>query len=349
VNTSAGAPTFPNILANASATPVPTNVVVFADNAQNPLVHEYDVIFEQRLATNTLVSVSYVGSAGRNLPLFVDANLPTSSGTITYQAIGGPLDGQAQTVPIFTGARPNRNFSAITTISSTVDTKYNGVIFQLNRRLSNGLQVQASYTEARATDNGQSSTTFTAINNVLNPFNPELEDGTSNFEIRHRFVANAIWSPKVGSSGGMMNTIFSGFIVAPALSVSSGVPYTAVLTGNAPITGTSTGVLGAGGTNRLPSIPRNNFNLPTTANLDLRVSRAFTLAGSHKIEAIVDIFNVTNRLNYTQVNTSMYAIGGTAAAPTLTFNPTFGTLTNANSNYFVFTPRQVQLALRYSF
>ena len=45
----------------------------------------------------------------------------------------------------------------------------------------------------------------------------------------------------------------------------------------------------------------------------------------------------------------MYAVGGTVAAPTLVYNPTFGTLTNANSNYFVFTPRQVQLALRYTF
>ncbi len=116
-NTSAGAPTFPNILASASATPVRPDVVVFESNMQNPLVHEYDIIFEQRIATNTLVSVSYVGSAGRNLPLFIDTNLPTPSGTVTYQTIGGPLDGQAQTLPIFTGARPNPNFGRITTIS----------------------------------------------------------------------------------------------------------------------------------------------------------------------------------------------------------------------------------------
>jgi hypothetical protein len=45
----------------------------------------------------------------------------------------------------------------------------------------------------------------------------------------------------------------------------------------------------------------------------------------------------------------MYTVGGTVAAPTLTYNPTFGSLTNGNNNYFVFTPRQVQIALRYSF
>ena len=42
-------------------------------------------------------------------------------------------------------------------------------------------------------------------------------------------------------------------------------------------------------------------------------------------------------------------LGGTAAAPTLTSIPTFGSFNNANSNYFVFTPRQVQLAVRYTF
>ena len=58
---------------------------------------------------------------------------------------------------------------------------------------------------------------------------------------------------------------------------------------------------------------------------------------------------MTDRLNYTSVNTLMYTVGGTVAAPTLTYNPTFGSLTNGNNNYFVFTPRQVQIALRYSF
>ena len=132
----------------------------------------------------------------------------------------------------------------------------------------------------------------------------------------------------------------------------SGVPYTAVLAGNAPVTpaiSSGGGVLGAGGTNRLPSIGRNTFSLPKTANVDLRISRAFLLGGGHKLEGILDIFNLTDRMNYTQATNLMYTVGGTAAAPTLAFNPTFSTPNNGNNNYFVFTPRQVQLAVRYSF
>jgi hypothetical protein len=349
LNNQPGAPTFPNILASASATPVRPDVVVFADDTQNPLIHEYDLILEQRIAAETMVSVSYVGSSGRHLPLFIDRNLPPATGTVTYQASGGgPVDGQAVVVPIFTGARPNANFSRITTVSNIVESRYNGLVFQLNRRMSQGLQVQASYTEARATDNGQTSQTFTASNNVLNPFDLALEQASSNFEIRHRFVGSVIWSPSYES--GAFNSVLTGFTISPTLSVSSGVPYTATLTGNTPNTARiSTGVLGAGGSNRLPSIERNAFHLPTTANVDLRVSRAFRLSGEHRIEGILDVFNLFNRLNHTAVNTLMYTVGGTVAAPTLTYNPTFGSLTNANSNYFVFTPRQVQLAVRYTF
>ena len=269
---------------------------------------------------------------------------------MTYLATGGPLDGQTVTTPIFTGARPNPSFGRISTISGIVDSKYNGLVLQLNRRLSKGLQFQAGYTEARATDNGQSSQTFTSANNVLNPYDLGLEEGTSNFEVRHRFTANAIYTTSVGAPGSMSNALLSGFTIAPTLVMTSGLPYTGVVTGNTPNPArVLTGILGAGGSNRLPSVGRNTYSLPKTADLALRVSKGFAIQNTHKIEAILDIFNLTNRLNYTQVNATMYTVGGTTAAPTLTYNSTFQSLTNANSNYFVFTPRQVQLAVRYTF
>ena len=221
--------------------------------------------------------------------------------------------------------------------------------FAFNRRLTNGLQISANYTEARATDNGQSSQTFTSGNNVLNPYDLGLEEATSNFEVRHRFVVNAIWMTAFGAPGTMTDTLLSNWTIAPAFTTASGQPYTGTLTGNNPVAGISTGVLRAGGSNRLPSIGRNTFNLPKTADMSLRVSRGFNLGQGHKIEAMVDIFNLFNRLNYTAVNSSMYTLGGTAAAPTMTYNSTFGSLTNANSNYFVFTPRQVQISGRYTF
>ena len=218
LNNAPGAPAFPTILASASATPVRPDVVVFADNTQNPLVHEYDLIFERRLAANTMMSVSYVGSSGRNLPRFIDTNLPAPSGTVTYKA-----DRRAARRPVADDAgihrrSAERKLRPHHDISDSVSSQYNGLVLQLNRRMHDGLQVQASYTEARATDDGQSSQTFTSSNNVLNPYDLALEQGTSSFEIRHRFVATAIWNPTIPGSGAM-HAVWSGFTIAPALSI----------------------------------------------------------------------------------------------------------------------------------
>src|SRR5207247_5093822 len=135
-------------------------------------------------------------------------------------------------------------------------------------------------------------------NNVLNPFDLNLEEASSNFEIRHRFVANAIWSPSYGSEASAIHAVLTGFTISPTLGVSSGVPYTATLTGNTPNTARiSTGVLGAGGTNRLPSIARNAFHLPKTANVDRRVAGPLAASGGHPLDGIARVVNLSHRVS----------------------------------------------------
>jgi hypothetical protein len=344
INSSATSPVYPNVLANASASPVRPNIVFFGSGTQNPLIHQFDIIFDQRIAANTVLSVSYVGSQGRNLPIFIDRNLNPATATNTYAVSGGPLDGQRLTVPLYTTPRPNPNFSQMTEITSGVNTSYSALVLALNRRFTRGLQVQTSYTYSKATDNGQSSQTFTAANNVLDPFNLGLEEGVSNFDIPHRFSLSTVWQPRSSSAW------LDNFTIAPIIAVSSGAPFTALVSGNAPQANrVLTGILGVGGTNRLPTVERNTFRLPNTASVDLRVSRAFPI-GSGKLEGIFDVFNLFNRINYTAANATFYTIGGTAAAPTLVYNSaTFNVNTNANNGTFSPRPREIQLGVRYTF
>jgi hypothetical protein len=303
------------------------------------------VIFDQRIAANTVLTASWVGSQGRNLPIFIDQNLNPPTATNTYSLIGGPLDGQSLTVPLFTQPRPNLNFTQMTQVTSGVNTSYNALVLALNRRFTGGLQVQTSYTHSKATDNGQSSQTFSTSSNVLNPFDLALEEATSSFDVPDRFSFAAVWQPK--SSSVWLNN----FTIAPVISASAGSPFTPSVSGNAPqATRVLTGILGAGGTNRLPTIARNSYRLPYTTNVDLRISRAFPLGGGTKIEAIAEAFNLFNRINYTSVTTTFYTIGGTAAAPTLTYNATtFNVPTNANNGTFAPRPREIQLGFRLTF
>jgi hypothetical protein len=308
------------------------------------MIHQFDVIFDQRVAPNTVVSVSYIGSQGRHLPIFIDQNLNPPTSTITYSVTGGPFDGQRLTMPLFTTPRPNANFNQMTQITYGVDTSYNALVLSLNRRFTNGLQVQAGYTFSKTTDNGQSSQTFTTGNNVLNPFDLGLEQGTSTFDIPHRFSFSAVWQPKASS------VWLRDLTLAPVVGISSGAPFTATVTGNAPPANrVLTGILGAGGTNRLPEIDRNTYRLPYSASVDLRISRAFPIQGRMRVEAIADFFNLFNRINYTASTTNLYQIGGTAAAPTLTYNPTFNNFTAANNGTFSPRPREIQFGARFNF
>jgi hypothetical protein len=345
----AGSPTYPNVLtAPPTAAGSAGDIVVFKDGMQNPMIHQMDVVFERLIAKNTVVSVSGLLSIGRNLPTFVDTNLnfPTSFTNFTF--VGGPFDGQTVLAPRFTGPRPNTNFGRITEIRDTIGSEYYGLVLQANRRLTAGLQFQASYTLSKARDNGQTSQTFTNPNVPLNPFDADFEYGTSNLDIPHRFVASAVYAPGtlfgVGRNSSLGRAIFGGFTIAPIVTIQSGIPYSFGVTGNV-AGGVSTGILGAGGANRLPNVERNTERQPYVFNVDLRLSRRFRLTETANLEIFAEGFNLFNRLNVTGIASgSAYTISGT----NLNYNATtFGVPSEAGNS--IFRERQVQFAARFQF
>lgn len=347
----AGSPTYPNILlAPPTAAGSAGDIIVFSPDMQNPLIHQADIIFERVIAKNTVVSVSGLFSAGRNLPTFVDTNLNTPTATRTYTFSGGPFDGQTTTVPLFTGARPDTRFGRITEIRSTIESQYYGLVLQANRRLTNGLQFQASYTLSKARDNGQTSQTFTSPNVPLNPFNQDGEEAVSTLDIPHRFVASAVYAPGtlfgVGRNSSLGRAIFGGFTIAPIVTIQSGRPYTATISGNA-TGGTSQGFIGAGGDTRLPNVERNTFRLPYVVNVDLRISRRFRLGETANLEFFAEGFNIFNRVNVTNVGTRAYSIS-TTSNTTLSYDATaFGIPSEAGNS--IFRERQIQFAARLQF
>lgn len=387
--TTATAPLYPKVVQSGGGTvPFGVTAVGFAPDTKLPMVHEFDAEVEREIASNTVVSVSYVGSLGRRLPRFVDTNLLASTLTTDYAVavnstatIISPFQsrdfvGQSFTVPYFgvpatagkptsggTG-RPNNAFGSISNISYGVDSKYNALVVALNRRFYRGFQIQSAYTYAHATDYGQSSQTFTAANNVLNPFDLNAELGRSNFDIRHRFTFGAVWTPDVykGQSR-IFKHLVNGYTISPLVTASSGAPFTPLISGNAPnpagfvaFTG-GTGVLADGGTNRVPWLAPNSFQMPRTSDVDLRLQKRFDIWESWKLTLSGDAFNLFNHNNVTGVNATMFtvcapnrfcsALGATPTTPTLAFNPRFGVPTSS-SNTLTFQ-RQVQVGIKLDF
>jgi len=93
----------------------------------------------------------------------------------------------------------------------------------------------------------------------------------------------------------------------------------------------------------------------------MRAEKDLTFHEKYNLELIAECFNVFNHENTTSVNTTGYTFGSpvlgnsakgytgdqTYTTP-LTYNSSFGTVTNVNSNY-AYSPRQVQVAIRLEF
>jgi hypothetical protein len=234
----------------------------------------------------------------------------------------------------------------MTEIRSIVSSRYYGFVAQLNRRLTKGLQFQTSYTRSRSHDTGQSSTTFTATNSPFDPANPFAEEGIGNFDIPNKFTANAVYNPHFNLSGAA-SKVLNGWQLAPIVNAYSGVPYTPSITASNPNSTTAGGQNGSGGSSRFALVPRNSYRLPKIVNFDMRVSRRFQFKESMALEVLAEGFNLLNRTQVTGLNSTLYRTGGTAAAPTLTFLPSFGTVTAAGGT--LFRERQVQLGVRFQF
>lgn len=343
--TSTLAPVFPNTLTSA---PAGTGAIqFFASNYGNPMIHQTDLIFERELSRNVTVSASYLFSSGRRLPTFLDRNLNVPTDTQTYLINGGPFDGQTVTVPAFRGLRPNTSFTQMTEISSTVKSEYHSLVLQANRRFSNGLQFLASYTLSKATDDNQRSQTFTTGNVPYNVFDVSQERGRSTFDRRNKFVASAVYAPRVKLGSKLATTLADGWGIAPIFQYYTGQPYDGLVTGTMPgsVAGGG-GINGSGGASRLPLIERNAFKMPSVWNVDLRLSRRFIIKEGMNLEVLGEAFNIFNRTQFTGANTGFYSIS-TAGGGTLNFTNNFGTISEAGGT--LYRERQIQLGARFQF
>ena len=362
------APLFPNILASAPAGTAAVNY--FRNGFQNPLIHQGDVILEREVARNTVISASYLFSFGNHLTTFVDTNLKPATAQGRVNILDGPFAGQVWSFPYYRGTRPNTNFGNILEIRDSVSTKYHALVLQANRRLTNGLQFQSSYTLSRAQDNGgsQSSATFTpGFSALFDPFDATGDNGLSPFDRRHKFVASVVYNTDFEGLNGAGKAILNGWTIAPIVNMFSGFRYTAVTNGFTPPSSGATnvttagtfgasqagGINGSNGSLRFGLTPNNAFHTPSIKYVDLRLSRRFTIKENAKIEFLAEGFNIFNRTQVTGVNNRMYVLSVPTTGPNVntvvaTFDPTFGTPSDL-SNGFFFRERQIQLAVRFEF
>jgi outer membrane receptor for ferrienterochelin and colicin len=345
-------------------------IVRFDQNSKNPYGIQASASLEFQPFKDSVLSISGIHLRGVHLGSFFNVNQPDPSGTVqVFNSDGTPGCKNVYFNFAFTMTPPTTcpdrypagfvipgtphinaipgfrdpQFSVFFEARSSWDSVYDGLLINFNKRLSHHFSVEASYTYAHSIDDGPNPS-FVLIPQDSNGGNFRAERANSADDIRHRFVANAIFSSPAE------NIYLRDFTFSTILTFQSAPWFTkyAGFDANGDVFGNN---------DRVGSEPRNTFSGSSLQTVDVRLERTFPIRERFKLQLMFEAFNLTNTVNIRYFNTSYGAAdfcpfdpGAPGCAGVTQFftkegspNPSYGTPSA------VFNPRQLQLAARLTF
>jgi hypothetical protein len=332
-----------------SGTPASIAPLMVNPNFKNADVQSWNLNLEQEVTHSLGITVGYFGSKGTHLE--IDRNINQ------FGILGSPLVGGFNPTRPFTQLSASSPFlpgvtlaNALTERDSSGTSTYNALWVTANKRMSHGLQFNASYTWSHSIDENSRNNQGVVVQDSTNIFNSV---GNSDFDARQRFVANAIYDlPFKG------NRFISGWSVAPILSFQSGNPFN-ITTSSTAITGLANTVRAnftgtplvkrdplsnwfvnpgvfVAPTNSFGVLGRNAFVGPRFDDIDLSVIKNTKITERLNMQLRGDAFDVLNHPNYAQPSGTIGTSLGTIIATR------FPTGDSGSS-------RQLQLALKLMF
>jgi hypothetical protein len=366
-------PMLPNLYTSTTTPPTPA-VVFLAKNLQNPQVHEFDLVYQQEVGRGTVVSASYLGSLGRELPNFLDVNMDPTTTQLTTITVADPAGKsplpsgstyQALTYTKYGNASlfgtAGTSYQGITEVISNVNSSYNALVAEVQNRSLHDVQFDLNYTWSHALDYAQNATTSLSgtTEGWLDPYGNALTNyGNSNYNVPDRFVAYVLYDIPGIHSNSALKYLANGWNIDGSFQAGSGLPYSAAAASGFNSGGAILqGWYGDGFSSYLPVVGRNTYKYPRHIVLDMRVDKKIPITERYNVELLLNVFNLANHQNIDGVATTAYKFSSTgAAASTLTFQSSavagatpFGTATSSNNSGFLYTPRQVEIAAKFNF
>jgi len=199
-------------------------------NIVNAYAHFWSASLEHQITPNTIVSVQYSGSAGRDLYSIANINRVGSSNQ--YLGFGPTADLFGDGRQVGVGRLNNNGAAAINFRASDGRSNYNAMIvsFDSTRLRNLGLRLGVRYTYSVTKDNLSSTFSEGQGGNFnlgyIDPFNPNLDYGNSDNDIRHRFVTNFTWEiPAPRSTEGWLKQLVGGWELTGIYTARSGAPF----------------------------------------------------------------------------------------------------------------------------
>jgi hypothetical protein len=321
---------------------------------------QWNVFGEYLVRPSITANVGYVGHHATHLVTPIEGNQPLPG--VGDPSTWAPLQNRR---PLFATAPLITNIS---TTASRGHSNYNGLQASLRQRAARGLEYLASYTlgSAKANQLGYyGSGGFTAAEGTywMNAYDPEANYGPAFFDVRHNFVLSASYELPYGrdkSESSAASAVLGGWRVSGIFQARSGFPIT-VLDGRGsslqavrggerpncigdpvPANQTLDHWLDISAFQRAAAGTWGNCGVgiaraPGYQNLDLTLSKRFSVGGPRYAEFRAEAFNVFNRANFR------------APARDINSPNTFGQITQTLSTTTVSTARTGELVFKFFF
>ncbi len=340
-------------------------------NLPTPYMQQWHMSLQREMPGEGVLEVTYAGSKGTKLYTFFNGNQAApSANSNDPTAPRRPVqqcDNSGNCNPVFD--------TSIDWFRSTGNSIYHSLQAHYEKRVTRGLQFQASYTWAHSIDIASNANLGPTQNNSdFRDFrHPEAERGNSDFDVRQRLVGGLLYELPLGhgksvfgDAQGVWNQIVGGWQIASIVTISTGNWYT-VLDGNGNFANSDGG---AGGVSQRPdqvgdpharpcitgtffntcayadpspgsfgNVGRNTIQGPGNRVWDFSLFKFFKLTERSNLEFRAEFFNLLNHTNF------LFAKPGpqNGNPATVLGDPHFGLLTASRD------PRQIQLAMKFSF
>jgi len=362
---------------------------LFDPNFKTPYSQNWNVGIQRQLANSLTLEVNYVGVKGTRLFRVVDGNPPQPalvSQLLAFCVPGNAFGCTTRTLTFanlwlgaefgvlpFDAVNNNAFQSPFSTPGaswnkSIGNSTYNGLQVNLQKRLTNGFQIQGAYTFAHSIDDINDPLVPGAGNRSFprNSFDLAAERGNSDFDIRHRGVVNFIYEPNVGKGRGHLNEGFvgrlmEGWSITGLVSAQTGHPFDIFgnrdsnhtgLSARATIIGSPSQPAGTDKTftgpalsafeltpyDQQPNLGKNAFYGPNEVNVDSALLKNTSITERAKIQLRFEFFNLFNHTQFGQPGNAIAAPG--------TFGLSTSTLTRADGTT---SARQIQVAAKFIF
>lgn len=206
---------------------------------KSPQVQQWSLTLERQIDADLAVRAAYVGTAGRYLLRNRQINMIPQSlvRPAAREADEIARLGEFQNIFAASSGTPARGsnrldprFNSVGVVESSSSSSFHALEVELNKRLSRGWQVQASYTWARSIDDGSDVLNGALPNDSFvaqNPFDLANSKGPSQFDIPHRLVINHIFEPQVFRNlRGIAGRLLHGWGLNGIFRSQSGFPVT---------------------------------------------------------------------------------------------------------------------------